>query len=815
MMKGESKSEKLPIPDTGVELSRSVWWCLRSACSLPPSPNFFYRLALRRHSGGPGSASLDIAAFKVPIFAAILTAGFLGWGLSAPSIFGFDSLPPPTSPKFDRLWSGCRWVKNSRFSAEITELGIDVFNSGFSMVLIFFPLTGILREYWIRRDYLSPNRETCSQIRTRSIGGSSAARVDETACGPPPPLQPPSPALLDVSLSSPLRQLQLSSSSQQAQLYRTFLTNSSFSRLNLRFLKISTSASSRPPTLNHRSGVPLDNTPLALTRSPAPPQDVNARVNARRASCLVNPQPPANEMSHRVHWSSHRAAAVCFDYLHQRLVKKKNVCFFNLNLAAGRQATPSRTQNQRRITSLRYYRLLPSSSAAQRRVVLRVRINVRQAGHGPGAKPPAGSLHVLRFKSPALASIVPPSHDSTPRSGGSFDTISRRPTSGTHAWARAAGRLTPPSTIQASSSGVTGVSFVRCRCRRRRREAAQRLEYIDRGPASGTYSWLTPPPSSNRGTFAFTHLDAHAVHKRRAWSSNIHAALPPTVLTLYNDVPRAGRKLGDFFSTGSGRRQANPALDASSIVFTTRLRSALSSSSSPRRVAALTLDYMFRHPPSDISALTIQKDDRPPMITVWIVARRASYVPNVDYTTNRRPPTNHYYMNRLPARGQTLITRRIVVRRATLATGILGDTNIEYTTYRRPASDLWSGIFRATRTSMTRRINVRRATSWYQEEIDVLSTWWNSGLKNLNILTRTPNSRELTRQGASPTPTSPNPQVPLFTSPKRAWSKLPRPKVPGKRLHASPKIDFSPTLDNQTPNNLFLNMARARAERYK
>ncbi|KAK7064980.1 hypothetical protein R3P38DRAFT_3165990 [Favolaschia claudopus] len=98
---------------------------------------------------------------------------------------------------------------------------------------------------------------------------------------------------------------------------------------------------------------------------------------------------------------------------------------------------------------------------------------------------------------------------------------------------------TPPSSMRRTFVLPSMVS-----ASRERRVAAHTLDALYRRPASGTHA------CSNRRTFAFTHFDAHAVHKRRAWSSNIHAALPPTVLTLYNDVPRAGRRLGSKLPAG-------------------------------------------------------------------------------------------------------------------------------------------------------------------------------------------------------------------------------------------------------------------------
>ncbi|KAK7008022.1 hypothetical protein R3P38DRAFT_2792125 [Favolaschia claudopus] len=569
--------------------------------------------------------------------------------------------------------------------------------------------------------------------QSNQIGGSSAARVDDTATcfitttttqissvrspfSSLPvslaelPTNPPPPFNLFHRLSStslpyhypPLRQLQLDSSSHRAQLYSRLLTSSLISQhLYIRFVAATNSQLSLRCATRY-------NTPtrFRLLSTATPTRSSRASTSAGHRSLVGQPHPFDGTLGLPTTAEPSCAAAVgpCSGgilRLSTSICREKQERLL-LQLRFGRrQASPGfLNSNQRKIV------FDVGTTVVERRAAAR-----RSRGYGSTSlERGIGLLKTACLGLPIDILGTP----RTPRSGAEsrrYISMSRERDVYLGLSRRQANPALDDSSIEFRGdwSSISSLPL-----RPPPPQAAQRLEYIDRRPARGTNACcrqanpalqaLTAAslPSLTSTLSPFTS----AAQRRVVFQHPCRTAA--RVLTLYIDVPRAGRMF-----------------------------------------AALIFHYIFRRP--------------------------ASGTQDVDYTTNRRPPTDDYYTDRLFASGpsdrhrihdvspsgerrlfRTSITRHIVVRRANFVDIILGISDIEYTTYRRPASDALVSIEQRFQITQPQTLQLK-ASSIYRR------------------------------------------------------SKLPS----GKRLHASPKIDFSPTLDNQTPNKLFLKMARARAERYK
>ncbi|KAK7064975.1 hypothetical protein R3P38DRAFT_3340092 [Favolaschia claudopus] len=287
--------------------------------------------------------------------------------------------------------------------------------------------------------------------------------------------------------------------------------------------------------------------------------------------------------------------------------KRREAARYNTLKKSGRR--PPRSQAQSNAPSLFVSTLPPSSVTAH---VLNVRVVCGTYDCQLGlsrwqANPTLGGSSVEFMNNSKLSALLP--LPSPPRRVAAF-TIDTIYDPGT---ASAAGRLTPPSTIQASSSRAVRVRLHRRRRLCRRRAAAQRLEYIDRRPASGTYAYCR---QANRALQALTA-----------------APLPSPTSTL------------SPFSSAAQRR-ANAALDASSIGFTNRLN-----------LRSSDVDYTtFRPPLIDGHYMNLLPASGP-------YCKRRLH----DVFTSAHRRLLYVSSSGERAVSITLITQHIVVRRATFA----------------------------------------------------------------------------------------------------------------------------------------------------
>ncbi|KAK7064971.1 hypothetical protein R3P38DRAFT_3340089 [Favolaschia claudopus] len=436
---------------------------------------------------------------------------------------------------------------------------------------------------YLRQRLFVTNRETCSQIRTRSIGGTSAARVDETAT--------------------------------------CFITTTTHANL-LRSPPISLSL---PPLLSS----PLPE--LASPRSPPPPFDFlpsstllqsarvqrylelsfnsNAPNHARKVWEPVIPSHfyPYVDKSSQLVPTAQSPVTCCppspldLSILLPPLPVRQLHAFQVIKFVSGRRQAASRLvkSNFNLVSSF-----LPFTSVAQRR------------------------------ERRAAARTAPTLSDRC-TVGRRLDGIYQRPASGTQPCLLSTGsgrrqaNPTPPSSMRRTFVLPSMVSSSR-----ERRVAAHTLDALYRRPASGTQCMGLSPPSTIQASSSETigvriHRHHHLCRRRRAAAST------------------SRERDADL---GPSCRQANAALDASSIGFTNELNGICSRPPLIRRRLHGVSTSAHRQ--------LLYESSSGERAVLQTSITRCFYV---------RPPTITVSSSGERAVSITLITQHIVVRRATFA----------------------------------------------------------------------------------------------------------------------------------------------------